>query len=173
MSNILQIKLLNIKDSTEKIDSIYLEDKINGIKVVKTSNGVLHFIERPEAVIQYYFNTRGYMVFRLTSNWNKKEYDCMRERRNKDECDIWDKIYLFLDNYILTRFDKYSKIKSYRTLIQYKGVPDFLIVKINNKVVEDVFFVEVKTEWDSLRMSQIEWICKCKSKVLIAIPKML
>ena len=95
-----------------------------------------------ESFIQDLYEQKGYSVEKL--NPNTKKYQNFE-----------------IINYLIKKFGECDMYWEHQ--LSKTGVPDFLIYKQKNGMVIDLFFLEVKTETDSLRFNQIKWIFENKN----------
>lgn len=109
----------------------------------------LNAIKDVEKFSKHYYTLQGYEVIRVTSNG-------MDINSNKERELIIN--YLKQQDSIV---DSDSIIKA--------GVPDFLIYKLVNEEMVDIFFLEAKKKVDSLRYEQMLWIFGNKLPIKIMV----
>ena len=100
----------------------------------------------PEDLVKKYYEFQGYKVYKTQYN---------RINFNEGE--------KIINDYL-------SKLISENTLEESfirKGIPDFVVVKINENKIKELFFVEVKGDFDSLKLEQLDWIFSNKIETKI------
>lgn len=98
-------------------------------------------IWNPESFVRKYFEKDGYKVTKLRYKFVK---------RNFEDAAI-------VDDFV----SKHYRILGELTISNYlsiSGVPDFLVYKIDKGNIIELFFVEVKSKYDTLKTEQLLWV---------------
>jgi len=104
-------------------------------------------IKDVEKFVEKYYTHKGYNVIRCQPHTS---------------CRIPNFIFNYLEeNYkIYVNFQLGDMSNNWRKYCIYSGVPDFLIYRLNDKKeITELFFVEAKSQSDSVRMNQLFWAC--------------
>lgn len=153
---ITSIKILDIRN--KKIKSIRFRDILPEIitKIEKECSNIgfrlkISLIDNPEEFIKNYYIFLGYKLIRTTFNGTNVDYDERIYMGNDEEYETTD-----LD--IVKSYIKNKYNLEFNNITQ-KGVPDYIVYKIINKNIIELFFIEIKTNInDALRFTQLIWI---------------
>jgi len=157
--NIFNLEEIDLR--TNKLSKINILDSLpkdlkNSLKQLESNIGIklsIKSIIKAEEFVKTHYKNKGYDVFRMEAGRaiNSYNYDVGIDNN------LVSMILNYLkDNYELNKGNHFT---SFSNLINSPGVPDFLVIKFNNGKIEELFFVEVKNETDSLRYSQLFWAC--------------
>ncbi len=129
-----------------------LSDELEQLKRNMGLKLFIQGVDNPEHFIKSFYQNKGYQVARLPSFY----LDYQHRKYDEFPSDVKQQIVKLIEtNYSLVK-DGYCK--TILELFDKAGVPDFIVIKVVDKKVEDFFFVEVKSSKDSLRFEQIFWI---------------
>ena len=124
-----------------------------GKKEVMDINGLTDRIMTREEVVEKYYKSKSYQVIRLDAT---KRFCCFSSQN-------------IVAHYLKNNFNfkKQNKDDSWYYFCCSVGVPDFLVYKLKDKKIIELFFVEVKNMQGGIKFNQLNWFYRTNAPVKI------
>lgn len=144
MKNAHSFKISSIKEIGVNRDSLVKQETLDFENMQKRyrvkDHKDIRLDSTREKIIQETFEENGYQARKLNPRGQfLKNLEGAERKLIKD----WFSDMTGIDNFF-----------NFRT----KGIPDFLIFKLQNSKITEVFFLEVKSDVDKLKQSQKQWL---------------